>query len=346
MSGDSYRVLGGQLVRALRGRRSQRRLSHQLGFRSNVLYRWETGLREPSVSEVFALAAAVGVDVRRSLIELDGRLATGLPAQVRSPRFVSAFVQTLWQGSVVELARRLDMHPSALGRCLRGQVGLRLPRLLQILDVSVGRMLDFVAAFVDPDALPAARDAWKRLTLARRAAELAPLSEAVLALFETRGYREHRVHSSELVAAQLGIDVSTVETTVELLERIGWIRADGIYRVASRRDVDTRTLPPESFARLKRFWTEEIARRYDASTPPRSSYVVFSTSEDRLVRIVAILGRAYQQVREILREPEPEDEVTRAALVTTSIVALDGLGLDEVMARAGSQSAGATSPAR
>src|SRR5687767_4395102 len=54
-----WQLVARDLLRALRGRRSQRQLSRKLGFSSNVVYRWESGRAAPAAHEFFRLAALV-----------------------------------------------------------------------------------------------------------------------------------------------------------------------------------------------------------------------------------------------------------------------------------------------
>ncbi|MEM6925788.1 MAG: helix-turn-helix domain-containing protein, partial [Myxococcota bacterium] len=55
-----------QLVRALRGHRSQVQLARRLGFRTNPVAEWEAGRRRPRVKVVLRIAELNGVDVREA----------------------------------------------------------------------------------------------------------------------------------------------------------------------------------------------------------------------------------------------------------------------------------------
>jgi DNA-binding transcriptional regulator YiaG len=51
-----YSTLASELVRAVRGRRAQGTVSQRLGFRSNVLYAWESGRSYPTAAEFLRFA--------------------------------------------------------------------------------------------------------------------------------------------------------------------------------------------------------------------------------------------------------------------------------------------------
>src|SRR6188472_581453 len=62
-----YEPLAAELIRALRGRRSQLAFSRRLGFRTNVVHTWEAQRRWPTASRFLAVAERAGVDVRAAL---------------------------------------------------------------------------------------------------------------------------------------------------------------------------------------------------------------------------------------------------------------------------------------
>ena len=64
MSEEPWRQASRELLRALRGARSQVAFARRLGFRSNVPAAWEGGHRCPNIVELVAVAERVGVDVR------------------------------------------------------------------------------------------------------------------------------------------------------------------------------------------------------------------------------------------------------------------------------------------
>lgn len=66
-SQDPYVELSRQLLRAVRGRRSQVDLSRRIGYRSNMVYRWEAGECAPSAASFLALCQKQRVDVPGAL---------------------------------------------------------------------------------------------------------------------------------------------------------------------------------------------------------------------------------------------------------------------------------------
>src|SRR5688572_15417478 len=175
-----YGQLGAELIRALRGKRSQTALSRRLGYKTNVVYLWEAQKGAPTGAGFLRLAQRVGVDVRQALEQFyrtpppwlkdnDPLSASGVAALLDDLRGASTLVET---------AEKLQVSRFALSRWLKGEAEPRLPDFLELIEVSSLRLLDFVAQLVNPERVPCLGERWTRLTLARRAAYDRPWSHA------------------------------------------------------------------------------------------------------------------------------------------------------------------------
>src|SRR5688572_16704514 len=59
--------MSSELLRAIRGRRSQVAFSRRLRYRSNIAYLWESGRNFPTAATMFRAAERCGRDVRAAL---------------------------------------------------------------------------------------------------------------------------------------------------------------------------------------------------------------------------------------------------------------------------------------
>src|SRR6186713_2122927 len=107
-----YERLASELVRKLRGARSQPAISRRLGYQANVVYLWESGRRFPPASSLFRLAS-------RSQLE-PALLAPGTAAS--------------------ELARGAGVDRSTVARWLAGRTEPRLPVWLKLVDKVAHRL--------------------------------------------------------------------------------------------------------------------------------------------------------------------------------------------------------------
>ena len=110
----NWTQVSAELVRAARGARTQKALSRLLGYRSNVVFAWESGRDTPSASKFFELLAKTGRPPLRSL----EKFARGVPSACPSTRVGAAELLRLLVGSTPqrELAAQLGRNRYAVGR--------------------------------------------------------------------------------------------------------------------------------------------------------------------------------------------------------------------------------------
>ncbi len=314
--------LASEILRALRGHRSQPAFSRRLGYKSNVAYRWESGKAFPSAAKGLQVAEKFGVDLRAGL----ERFFRGTPewlakVEPTSAHGVTELIRYLVGITPIgEVARRAERSRFAVSRWLKGEAEPRLPELLLLVDVASQRLLDFVEILVDPSALPTAAASWSELQAAREAAYAAPWAHAVLRVLELTEYKSLRQHQSGWIAARLGISVEEEGKCLELLASSKQIRRVGRrWVIDETRTVDTRT-DPERSREVKRWWTKVALERTEQGHEHRSSYAVFNVSEKDLTEVATLYREFYDRLRAIVTRSEPCE---RVMLLTTHLVALE-----------------------
>jgi transcriptional regulator with XRE-family HTH domain len=317
--------LAAEWLRALRGRRSQVALSRRLGYRSNISYRWESGRCFPSASATLRLVQLLGGDVRGSLARFY-RSAPSWLAQVDvcSVQGIARLLDDLRGGAkLIELARRSGFSRFAVTRWLHGRADPTLPEFLALVEFTSHRVLDFIAAFTDPEQLPSARAAWRSLQAARDAAYGQPWSHAVLRALELQDYLALPRHEPGWLARRLGITDELEQASLELLERSGQIRRQGAhYRPVQLQRVDTRS-DPQRALELRAGWAAVGVERLRAGVPGMLSYNLGSVSRADLDRIEQLQRAHYRQIVNIIAESTPSECVV---LYAAQLLALSGRG--------------------
>lgn len=316
--------LAPEFIRALRGHRSQTALSRRLGYKTNVLYAWESGRRWPTASVVLDAARRLRFDVRGSLKRFFANAPAWLDAiDPASPEGVARLLSEL-QGKVpvVELARRTGRSRYAIARWLAGDAEPRFPDFLRVLDAASLRVLDFVALFVDPARLPAAARAWKLLEAHRRAVYELPWIPAVLRAMELTDYARLPEHVPGFLARRLGISVEEEERCIAVLEQSGQIRRKGRrWQPAPVLTVDTRQ-DPDAERRIKRWWAQVGVDRLSAGAPGQFSYNVFAVSARDLERLRELHRAYFRQLRSIVAESSPSECI---AVANVQLFTLDAV---------------------
>jgi transcriptional regulator with XRE-family HTH domain len=269
------------LIRALRGKRSQAGLSKRLGYRSNIVQRWETAQCWPTAARFFSLCRRVGVDLDTVLARFHSpRPAWVDEIQLTSPAGVARWLRELkGKTPIGAVADAAHVSRFRVARWLKGEAQPRLPELLMMVDVSSGRLVDFVATLTDPAGVPPLAREHAMLQRAREAAYRHPWSQAVLRALELP---QPKRGQSAWLAQTLGIEVREVTCALEVLEQSGQVtKCAGRYVAEPLRHINTSADPAQARA-LKRAWAEAAVSRLASGQPGMFGYALFAASREDL----------------------------------------------------------------
>ena len=308
-----------QLLRALRGRRSQVAFSRRLKYRSNVAADWEQGRRFPTAGELVRACGVVGVDVPAAFARFHPAAAAAFsPDDAGIARWLTALKG---QTAIGDLASRTGTSRHALGRWLSGQTRPRLPDFLALVDALTGRVQDLVAELVDIEQVPALAERRRRAAASRRVGIEEPWTLPVLLALETAGYAALSAHEDGWLARLLAIPEERVSACIARLVEAGVIQRTGShYTVGGSLTIDTRAHPRAGQV-LKQHW---LAVGADRLAAPRADdilgYNLFSLSREDLARVASLQRRFYREVRGIVAA-SPRSEVV--ALMNTQLITWD-----------------------
>jgi hypothetical protein len=283
----NYELTAAQLVRALRGQRSCAEVSRRIGYRSNIVHRWESRRSWPTAARFLQVHRKLRPKAPIWLEAFFHALPEWAAAhEPTSSAAVAAFLRHLrGKTPVLRIAELAQRNRYSVARWLSGAAEPKLPDFLRLVDVMSRRLPDLIAAFEDPRRVPSVSRAWERLELARHAGYDLPWSHAVLRALELRGMPKGRVLQRNWIARRLGITPEQVSDALELLERSAQVRrtARG-YRVLEVMSIDTGQYPERARA-LKIAWLETALQRLKTNTPGRFGYSVFAVSKATLLEL-------------------------------------------------------------
>jgi len=309
--GMDMEVVARQLLRAVRGKRSQVAFARKLGYRGNPVADWEASRRSPTAAEALRACEAAGIDVVAAFARFH---------RVALARQKGEFEVGLWlselRGSLgtTELAQRAGRSRQQVARWLSATTEPRLPDFLVLVDNITGRLCDLVAELVPIEQVPSLKADYEQRLVARRLAHEEPWTEAILRVMETQAYRTHEAHPDGFIARELGIEHDTEVRCLEKLKAAGvLVKRDTRYEPLRSLTVDTRAIP-----QLKAHWCRVAEQRLPA---PRADdvfcYNVLSASKADMERIRQLMLATFREIRSIV-EHTPKDEAV--ALVNLQMV--------------------------
>lgn len=308
-----FEAMAAELLLALRGARSQTAWSRRLGYRSNVAYAWEAGRRWPTAAEALRACGRDNIDVPEAIARFYGRRPAWLEsADPASPAGVAALLDDLkGSASTVELARRAGLSRFSVARWLAGQTQPRLPDFLRLVEAASLRVVDLLAALVDPARLPTIGPLSARLDLHRRSAAEAPWLQAVVRALELSAYKALPEHRPGWISERLGLPAGEEARCLALLLSAGRIRWEGGRYRSEGGALDT-SPRPEVGRQLKAHWARVGAERAEAGAPGQFSYNVFTCSKADFERIRQAHLDYFRLLRSVVSSSTPEEVIAVA----------------------------------
>ncbi len=298
-----------QLLRAIRGSRSQVSFSRRLGYRSNVAADWEAGRRMPTAAAFLRAAARVAIPVDRAFEAFHP--ASASIVRPSDGAAIAAWLTALQGGTPVqELSDRTGLSRYAVGRILSGRTQVKVPDWLALIEALTGRCSDLVAGFVSISAVPELEAVHQNRSAARDLAFESPWTAAVLRVLETAAWRAHPNHSPELVASWLRIPLETAQEAIHRLVAVGSVEVRA-GRLEAGRPLTVGT--GGEFGRVagqKAHWGRVAAERSQSPTAlDQFSYNLMSLSRADRARIGELQRSYFREVRQIVAASQPEETV-------------------------------------
>jgi transcriptional regulator with XRE-family HTH domain len=303
-----FEAMASEWVRALRKKLSQSAFSRRLGYKSNVVHRWENGEAWPTASRFLRVCERQGHDVRAAYAEFFHRAPSWLEGQAPSSRAgVAALLRELrGEMQVGALADASGYSRYSVARWLNAKAEPKLPEFLRLVDAASRRALDLVATLQDPSELPSAEPRWTRLQSLRKAAYEEPWSHAVLRALELGDYPECREPVSWL-SGVLGIPGPQVARALAVLESTGQVRHEGDRWVPLPATSVTTGGDPKLLGVLTRAWTEIALERLAKREPGRFGYSLFAVSRADLRRLRDLHGEYLREMQSIIAQSKANE---------------------------------------
>lgn len=306
---ESFERSAAEVLRALRGKRSQRGFARRLGYRANPITDWEHARRFPTAIETLRAAHLVGVNVTRAFSEFH---PAPPPEHDSTGRFTIAPWLTATRGTtpIAHVAARVGCSRFAMARWLGAGAEPRLPDFFRCVDALTGRLPDLVAALVPIELVPSLFRRHRAMQAARRLAFDVPWTEAVLRVLETQDYQALTTHADEFVARRLDVPVQVARAALNRLEEAAVIRMEnGRWREDRPLSVDTRGARDDRSVLLRHWSAVGYRRIAERRARDLFAYNVMSCSRADYDKIRDLLRHTFREIQSIVAASEPSERV-------------------------------------
>lgn len=296
-----------ELLVAIRGDLSQGQLNKKLKFKSNQIYRWESGQAAISWPDFCKLC-------RAAKRPIDEAARSGLVLLEKPEDSRSLVERMMGSGNQQVLAQKLDVSRSVVSRWLSGRADPTLEDVLRMGFTAGVSITTFLLTLVKLESLPSIQE---EVELEQRERELHfkyPWVGGVILILRTPKYREIGKHREGFIAERLGISLDEEQTAIRELVKARAIRMgkDGLYhpRLVSISLVANR----DGNIRLRRYWTQRCLAKLDEPRGPEPKpilwpYLIFNTDKKNYEMIFSKVQKLYEDIREMSGEAPLGDEV-------------------------------------
>lgn len=293
-----------EIVRAIRGKRTQSQFSRLLGFKFNQVYLWESGRRRIYWSDLELICSKLGFSLVQRLKEF---FHLRDPESDKIHVLLSASIKGRKKG---ELAKTLKVTSSKLSRWLSGQSDLPLEAVLNVLALVHLEVLEFVDSVAGVGRIKSIEPAIARAKAVKQAMFSMPFVGAVGAALFTEEYKKLKAHRPGVLASMLGISIAEEEAALKALREAGQLELkDGVYRMAPYQV--NLAHDRKQFLKCSQYWSERAAKIIPRHDPKNGfGYRVFAVNEDMVKKVRQAQTDCYNAITEILKnEDGPYDRV-------------------------------------
>lgn len=215
-----------ELVRAVRGRRSQAKINKKLGYSFNQIYNWESAHVQPSWIDFVRLCAVCGVDLKAVLSNLFSFQGDAAQCAELLRAIAPAY-------EIKRIAASCKTSVSRVRRWTAGDSVPKLANILQLID-AVFLLERFIELLVGPDRVPSMTAAIGKHAVHRQLHRRFPFTGAMLHALECANARR----SAAGLASMLGIDLTTVTEAIREAADAGLVTTRGHSLQAAEADVN------------------------------------------------------------------------------------------------------------
>jgi transcriptional regulator with XRE-family HTH domain len=312
-------ILVKELLRALRGRRSQRALSQRLGYSFNQVAKWESGHKKILWNEFVDLCTATKTPLAKSLASHYKYSGESSDAS----QIISMLIQVNGK-STSAIGRQLEISRHSLSSWLKSKSYPSVHEVLHLLSLYRGgkpHVISFVASLVGNSAmLPSIGD-----VVAQREGQIAlayqhPWLSAAAECLQLRDYRESAKHIPGFISKHLGISIDEEQMALSFLMKIGAITernrkfAISGSSVVFQENVLADPNDQEGNFRVREYWWEKALTHLRNRPSWKSLTFAFQTfavskEADKKIRDASI--RYYQEIERLVEDDTQPKEIFR-----------------------------------
>lgn len=293
-----------ELIRTLRGKRSQAQVNLKMNFSTNQMYRWESGQANISWIDFCNLCEVLKKPIHDACEE-------GFAFRA-SPLDVTKLVQHLiGPRTQKELQSTLGISRSKISRWQNKKVSLSLIQVLQLADGGPCSLHSFFKVLIGNNLTPTLRHLTELEEKEKEIHFIFPWTGAFLLCLLLPSYKALKKHKEGFIAKKIGITLEQERLTLKkLLEVHAVYETQGLYK--ARLNTITTSGSLEGRVALRKFWTEKSLALLPSAVKKKTTvwpYLVFNTDPKTYEKIQKLLVNFFAEISKLSLEGEDSEGI-------------------------------------
>lgn len=311
---EFFRKVKVQLLKALRGEKSQIEMSRDLGFSFNQWNKWETEQKVLKWDEFLDILNRLRLPYFQIFQDVFAIRNTEVTFEILLEYLTSGM-------SSEEISSLLKTDESTLRRWKREHISPSIELIFLLISQKQGTLHTLLSRLVPIEKIQILGGEFKQLSLLQSHEARYPFSGALEACLELKDYQAFEAHNLEWVAQRVRVSPQLVTEALENLKVIGAVKWENQKYTRVRNWVSMTGIDPVDAAKVDHYWTEYASARYHTNDgvpliPNRPvntnirSYRVAAVSESTALEIQKKLRQTSQEILSLIQSDEaPKDLV-------------------------------------
>ena len=286
------------ILKCMRGNKSQTWMSRRLGHSYNKYSKWEAGTLGLPWTEFNKIAKILRVDLGEPLKKY---LLFHGPCH-KYDVFIEHLIGEM---KTAEVAALTGVSRFTVRRWVHRECCPATTEVLALIDRLTPRLPEVIAEWVEIEKIPSLRDKWNKREAERTIYYESPWAAAVIRCLELSQYSEQNEPKSDFIAKYIGISKEQEKATISALKKIKAIRRKGGRWYANENRLYT-NVDKLGFNRLRLYWLNRIVNHLEKTPGGTKGAIagqtIFSISDKGFEKIRVLFHEFYKNVRMVIEE--------------------------------------------
>jgi hypothetical protein len=319
-----------QIVFALRDNKSQEYMNKKLNFKFNQYAKWEKGIKTINWNDVISICQI-------QKIKLDGLVVRFHLDQKNinksDLKIIQFFLKTFFKNKIEYMSKYIGVSAPVIRRMINTKKDVPFEIILKLFLYQPLFIIYFLNELKMLELFPDFQKEFKRLESLEQLEAIYPFFFPVLYFTETTTYQKLKIHSSKVIADNVGLNIDQVNLALELLKEKNLLIYKNKKYFLNQSATELNSLSIEQRIKIINYWNYrsvsylygKISNPNPGKTKNHTSFRVFTTTDKVANAISEKLAQTYYEINQMIKE----SEVTNTDEVVLKVLQINYFGIEE-----------------